>query len=79
MSCHQTTGQNHYTKVANKTFENVAKYKYLGLKLTNQNIVHEEIKIRINLGNTSDHAVQNLLSSSLLSKNVKAEICKTVI
>jgi hypothetical protein len=31
MSHHQTTGQNHYIKAANnKSFENVAKFRYLG-------------------------------------------------
>jgi hypothetical protein len=29
MSHHQTTGQNHYTRVTNKSFENVAKFRYL--------------------------------------------------
>jgi hypothetical protein len=31
MSRHQTAGQNHYTEVANKSFENVAKFKYVGM------------------------------------------------
>jgi hypothetical protein len=48
---HQTTGQNHYIKVANKSFENLAKFSYLGMTLTNQNCIHEEIKSRLNLGN----------------------------
>jgi hypothetical protein len=47
MSHHQTTGQNHYIKAANKSFENLAKFKYLGLTVTNQNCIHEEIKIKM--------------------------------
>jgi hypothetical protein len=43
MSHHQTTGQNHYIKAANKSFENVAKFKYLGMTLTNQNYIHGKI------------------------------------
>jgi hypothetical protein len=29
MSRHQTTGQNHYITVANKSFENLSKFKFL--------------------------------------------------
>jgi hypothetical protein len=43
MSCHQTAGQNHHIKVANKSSE-VANFKYLGTVVTNQNSIHEEIK-----------------------------------
>jgi ERCC4-related helicase len=43
MSCQQTTGQNHYTDVANKSLENVAKFRYLGMTKTNKNYTHEGI------------------------------------
>jgi hypothetical protein len=46
-------------------------YRYLGTTITNQNLIQEEIKRRLNSGNTSYHSVQNLLSSRLLSKNIK--------
>jgi hypothetical protein len=39
----------------------------------------EEIKRRLNSGNAGYHSVQNLLSSRLLSKNIKIRIYKTVI
>jgi hypothetical protein len=77
MSHHQTTGQNHYIKVANKSFENVAELIYLGLMVTYQNCIHKEIKSRLNSGKTSYHAVQNVLPSCLLSENVKINIYKT--
>jgi hypothetical protein len=38
-----------------------------------------EIKRRLNSGNACYHSVQKLLSSHLLSKNVKLRIYKTII
>jgi hypothetical protein len=38
-----------------------------------------EIKRRLNSGNACYHSVQNLLSSRLLSKNVRIKIYKTII
>ena len=52
---------------------------HLGKTLTNQNSIQEEIKSRLKLGNAYYHSVQNLLSSSLLSKNLKIKIYKTII
>ena len=46
-------------------------FRYLGTTLTNQNLIQEEIKSRLKSGNACYHSVQNLLSSSLLSKNMK--------
>jgi hypothetical protein len=45
----------------------------------NQNLTQEEIKNRLSSGNACYHSVQNLLSSRLLSKNVKIRIYKTII
>ena len=41
--------------------------------------VAEEIKSRWRSGNACYHSVQNLLSSRLLSKNLKIKIYRTVI
>jgi hypothetical protein len=60
-------------------FENVSQFKYLGTTLTTQNLIQEEIKGRLNSGNACYHLVQNLLSSLLLSKNLKIRIYKTII
>jgi hypothetical protein len=57
----------------------VAKFKYLGKALTDQNCSHEEIKSRPNSGNAYYHSGQSLLSSRLLSRNVKVIIYKTII
>jgi len=53
--------------------------KYSGTTLTNQNSIQEEIKGRLKSGNACHHLVQNLLSSSLLSKNIKIKINGTII
>jgi hypothetical protein len=51
----------------------------LGTTLTYQNLIQEDIKRRLNLGNACCNSVQNFLSSHLLSKNIRIRICKTVI
>ena len=56
-----------------------AVFKYLGTNLTNQNSIQEEIKSRLNLGNACYYSVQNLLSSSLLSKILKMKIYRSKI
>jgi hypothetical protein len=50
-----------------------------GTTVTNQNLIQTEIKRRLKCGNACYHSVQNLLSSRLLSKNVKVIIYKTII
>ena len=54
-------------------------FNYLGTTLTNQNSIVEEIKSRLRSGNACYHSVQNLLSSRLLSKNLKIKIYRTII
>jgi len=57
----------------------VEEFKYLGATLTNQNSIQEEIKSRLKPGNACYHLVQNILSSSLLSTNLRTKICRTII
>jgi hypothetical protein len=79
MSRSQKTGQKHSIKIANRSFEDVAEFKYLGTTLTDQNCMHEEIKSRLNSGNACCRSVHSFLSSRLLSGNLKIKIYKTII
>jgi len=63
----------------NSSFERVEEFKYLGTILINQNSIQEEIKSRLKSGIACYNSVQNLLSSSLLSKNLKIKIYRTII
>jgi hypothetical protein len=79
MSHYQKLGQKHSTNIVNRFFEDVAKFKYLVTTLTDQNCKHREIKSRLHLGNDCYHSVQSLLSSCLLSRNIKIKIYATII
>jgi hypothetical protein len=57
----------------------VEQFKYLGTTLMDQNSIHEEIMNRLKSGNACYHFMQNLLSSSLLPKNVNIKIHRTII
>jgi len=63
----------------NSTFERVEEFKYLGATLINQNSIPEEIKSRLKSGNACYYSAQNLLSSRLLSRNLKIKIYRTKI
>jgi hypothetical protein len=41
LSPHHDAGQNHNIKIWNRSFENVTPFKYLGTRVTNQNLVQE--------------------------------------
>jgi hypothetical protein len=79
LSHHQNACQILDIKIANKLFENVPQIKYLGTTVTNQNLIQEEIKRRLNSGNACYHLVQNLLSPRLLPRNLKIRIYKSII
>jgi len=65
--------------VDNRSIERVEEFKYLGTTLTNQNSIEEEIKSRLKSGNACYCSMQNLLSSRLLSKNLKIKVYRTII
>jgi len=71
--------RSHMMKTDNGSFERVEEFRYLGTTLMNQNSVLEEIKSRLKSGNACYHLMQNLLSSNLLSKNLKIKIHRAII
>jgi hypothetical protein len=79
MSRSQKVGQKRSIKIANRSFEDVAKFKYLGTTPTDENHMHEEIKSRLNSGNACCRSVHSLLSSCLLSRNLKVKNYTTII
>jgi len=66
-------------KIYNSSFESVEQFKYLGTTLMDQNSIQEEIKSRLKSGNAWYHSVEHLSSSSLLLKNTKIKIHRTII
>jgi hypothetical protein len=79
MNRDQNAGRSHSIKTDNSSFERVEEFKYLAATLTHQNSLHQEIMGRLKSGNACYHAVKNLLSSSLLYKNLKIKIYRTII
>jgi len=79
MSRDLDAGRNHSIKFDNSSFERVIEFKYLGTTITDHSSIQEEIKSRLNSGNACYHLVQNLLSFSLLSENLKIKIYRTVL
>jgi len=79
MSRDPDAGRSHSITFNNSSFERVEEFKYLVTTITNQNFIQEEIKSKLNSGNACCHLVQNLLSSSLLSKNLRIKLYRTIV
>ena len=75
----QNVIKNQNIVTGNLSFENVEKFRYLGVTVTNTNDIREEIKRRINMGNVSYYSLEKILSSRLLSKTLKVKAYKTII
>ena len=57
----------------------MAEFRYSGINFINQNSIQEEIKSGLRSWNAYCHSVQNILSSSLLSKNLEIKIYRIII
>jgi hypothetical protein len=79
LSRNQNVGRSQSVKIDNSSIGRMEEFKYLGTTLTTQNSIQEEIKSRLNLGNSCYWSVQNLLSSRLLSSGLKIKIYRTII
>jgi hypothetical protein len=75
----QNARQNHIINKSNISFERMKQFSDLGTAIRNGNSIHEVIKSRLKSGNACCHSVQNLLSSSLLSKYIKIKVYRTII
>jgi hypothetical protein len=69
MSHHQNAGQNNDIKTSSKSFESVVNLIYVGMTVTNQNLMNEEIKKnRLIIVNFWYHSVNILYSCALYKK-----------
>ena len=73
IACHQGMIANEHNMIGSNSYEKVKTFKYLGSLSTNQNSIQDKA------GNSYYYSVQTLLSSRLLSKNLKIKIYKTII
>ena len=70
-SCQQNIVQNQNIVTTHSSFENMEKFKYLGVTVTNT-------KRRIYMGNEYYYSLEKILSARRLSKKLKVETYKTV-
>jgi hypothetical protein len=70
LSRDQNKRKNFNIQIGNKSFKGVKQFKYLGIPFTDQNSVYE-VKSRLKSRNACYHLELDLLTSGLLTKNVK--------
>jgi len=79
MARDQDARRSHSVKNDASSFERVEDFKFLGTTFTIQSSIQEEIKSGLKSRNACYLSVRNLLSSSLLSKNLKIKIYRTIM
>ena len=76
---HRGMVANAHIEIGSNSYEKVKTFKYLGSLLKNRNSIHEAIKFRPKAKNSCYYSVHTLLSSRLLSKDLKIKIYKTIL
>ena len=71
---HRGMKANAHIEIGSNSYEKVETFKYLASLLTNENYIQEEIKCRLKVRNSYYYSVQTLLSSRLLSRNLKIKM-----
>jgi len=79
MSRDHNAAQIHNIQTGNSSQRKVEQIKHFGTTLIIQNSIQDEIKNKLESGNACYHSVQNLVSYSLLHKNIKVKIYRTII
>ena len=74
----QNAGQNHNIKTGDKSFDSMAKFKYLGT-LANQNCIHEEIKSRLNHGKDLPFDPESSVFPFHFQKNITFKTYRTIV
>ena len=72
-SRHQNVIQNQNIEIVNLSFENVEKFRYLGVTVTNTNDIRKEIKRGINMGYACYYSLEKILSSHLIFKKLEVK------
>ena len=65
----QNVLQNQNIVIGNLSIENVEKFRYLGVTVTNTNDIRKEIKCRINMGNACYYSLEKILSPVCFPRN----------
>jgi hypothetical protein len=68
-----------YIKICSDSYEKAKDFKYLSSLVKNQSFIHEEIKLRLKSGYSCYYSGQTLLSSRILSINLKLKTYKTIV